>query len=649
MIRVIKERHRSIENVLPYKVPRRLLMDEIKGIVSNINMIPSSADSRCPYERFTGVRADFLWYGDLSFGTYCQVPNLVSDPNYSTNKSRTIGAIALRSLTMGVWKLYSLSTGGIITRRASTCKVIPTPDVVLDKLRDLHFTDELVQNIVDHYDSVAAAAAATPAILPAAIQVQPQVEEIGVSSEDLEANHPADDDRDDIVELREEPSVTPIAVTSYTDSSEDESDSSSDSSTSPDSGESPDRGVETSPPREEYGCRYVAGRRLSGRVRKPTARYQLHVNLKTALAKHGKVGADAVRIELVQMLEKGVWEYVNVGKLNRQQRRSIIRSMIFLKEKYDSTGVFEKLKARLVAGGHMQDETIYSDVSSPTVPVEVVFVFIAIAASEKRRLRSVDITGAYLECDMKDEVYMSLDPNVSAILCDINPTVKTFADNRGSVVVRLLKALYGCKQSGLLWYKKLCAFLIGENFIQNPYERCLFNKTVGGIQISVCFHVDDLLISCKDDKLTDEFVVALNRYFSKVTERSGEVLSYLGMTITTERCGDIVVSIERYVEEYLQVIDTGKIAATPATADLFDESDKERVDVAIREKYHSAVAKLLYLAKRVRPDILTAVSHLSSRVADPSVSDWAKLKRIFRTCEELLDSELVFELVLGSN
>lgn len=82
------------------------------------------------------------------------------------------------------------------------------------------------------------------------------------------------------------------------------------------------------------------------------------------------------------MIEKQVWAYVDFPKLTSDKRRKMIRSIIFLKEKFDSTGNFEKLKARLVAGGHMQTDILFSNSSSSTVPIEVVFVMIGISAHE---------------------------------------------------------------------------------------------------------------------------------------------------------------------------------------------------------------------------------------------------------------------------
>ena len=47
-----------------------------------------------------------------------------------------------------------------------------------------------------------------------------------------------------------------------------------------------------------------------------------------------------------------------------------------------------------------------------------------------------------------------------------------------------------------------------------------------------------------------------------------------------------------------------------------------------RKVFHSTTAKLLYLAKRARPDILTVVSFLCTRVQGTMTEDQSKLARV---------------------
>jgi hypothetical protein len=51
---------------------------------------------------------------------------------------------------------------------------------------------------------------------------------------------------------------------------------------------------------------------------------------------------------------------------------------------------------------------------------------------------------------------------------------------------------------------------------------------------------------------------------------------------------------------------------------------------ARKEKLHSSVQKLLYIAKRARPDVLTSVSFLTTRVQNPTEEDEDKLMRVLK-------------------
>ena len=101
--------------------------------------------------------------------------------------------------------------------------------------------------------------------------------------------------------------------------------------------------------------------------------------------------------ELKQMLFKRVLHGVHTRDLSKKQHSAIIRSSIFLKDKYLASGAFEKFKARLVARGNQQDRGPYEDLPSPTVTASSV---LAIAAVESRKVIAIDIEGAFLDADM---------------------------------------------------------------------------------------------------------------------------------------------------------------------------------------------------------------------------------------------------------
>jgi hypothetical protein len=68
--------------------------------------------------------------------------------------------------------------------------------------------------------------------------------------------------------------------------------------------------------------------------------------------------------------------------------------------------------------------------------------------------------------------------------------------------------------------------------------------------------------------------------------------------------------------------------STPAAYTLFDTRDAPKVTAEEVKFFRSYVAKLLYLAKRVRPECLVAVAFLTTRVNAVDVDDMAKLKRV---------------------
>ena len=128
----------------------------------------------------------------------------------------------------------------------------------------------------------------------------------------------------------------------------------------------------------------------------------------------------------MQMDKKHVFHPRDPKTLTRKQLKAVIRSSIFLKEKYLPSGEFEKLKARLVAGGHMQDKSLYEDISSPTVSTSAVFAVAAIAAKEKRHVVTLDIGGAYLNVCNCVELRGEFSPsNHVTQLCCIIPCALT--------------------------------------------------------------------------------------------------------------------------------------------------------------------------------------------------------------------------------
>jgi hypothetical protein len=85
--------------------------------------------------------------------------------------------------------------------------------------------------------------------------------------------------------------------------------------------------------------------------------------------------------------------------------------------------------------------------------------------------------------------------------------------------------------------------------------------------------------------------------------------------------------MENWIKEMLVEYGGPEGRASPATGQLFDQKGSEELGVEAKARFHKFTAKLLYLAKRIRPDILTATSVLCTRVKTPTVEDKKTLDR----------------------
>ena len=110
-----------------------------------------------------------------------------------------------------------------------------------------------------------------------------------------------------------------------------------------------------------------------------------------------------------------------------------------------------------------------------------------------------------------------------------------------------MKAVYGLLRSALLFYKKLRAQLEQMGFEINPYDPCVANKTVGGSQMTVTWHVDDLKVSHKDPVAVTAFLYQLGKlYKGQLAVKRGSIHTYLGMDFDCSTKKAVKLSIILY-------------------------------------------------------------------------------------------------------
>jgi hypothetical protein len=80
------------------------------------------------------------------------------------------------------------------------------------------------------------------------------------------------------------------------------------------------------------------------------------------------------------------------------------------------------------------------------------------------------------------------------------PELEQYLDVNKKLTVQLVKALYGCIESGKIWYETLSEALYEIGYIANDYDNCVFNKwhIDFNVQSTIVVHVDDDLFNRKN-------------------------------------------------------------------------------------------------------------------------------------------------------
>jgi len=135
--------------------------------------------------------------------------------------------------------------------------------------------------------------------------------------------------------------------------------------------------------------------------------------------------------------------------------------------------------------------------------------------------------------------------------------------------------------------------------------------------------VDDIL-AIVDAQEAERLKTRWEELFGTIQYEVGARLSYLGMEVKIEDEGT-TIDMTFYVK---QVLEGEKVEEydSPGTKDMFIVASNSKVlEEDVRKSFHSKTAKLLYLAKHARPDILTAVTFLCTRVQSATEQDRDKL------------------------
>lgn len=308
---------------------------------------------------------------------------------------------------------------------------------------------------------------------------------------------------------------------------------------------------------------------------------------------------ESIQQELKSMVDREVFVLVP-----RPTNRQVIGTKFVFKVKRNQNNEPVRAKTRLVAQGfrQIQDEDFYETFAS-VVRYDTVRTVLAIMTQNQLHAHHFDVTTAFLHAPLQEEVFVEQPP-------------LNHHHQFPSHVWKLLRAIYGLRQSPNAWFVMITKTLQSLGFEPTSSDPCLFIKMdqIEGLAVTIL-----LLLFVDDIVVLSSSILALQRVFTDLRNQQidltflGEVTNFISLNIEYDKVAGICrVGQPGYLLKILKKFncDDLPIANTPMRTSMrlvAGNIEDERPDYP----YRSAIGSLQFLAQSTRPDISFAVSHLA--------------------------------------
>ncbi|KAH6242081.1 hypothetical protein HBI42_243440 [Parastagonospora nodorum] len=318
----------------------------------------------------------------------------------------------------------------------------------------------------------------------------------------------------------------------------------------------------------------------------------------------------AMRQEIEQLRKKDTW---TIQPTSEAMIRPIPLKWVWT-YKFDQDGMLLKCKARIVVRGDLQEKDSLDSTYAATLAARSFRAAMAIAAHFDLEVMQNDVTGAFLNATITKE---------NPVLCELPDGFK-----EPGMCVRLNRALYGMRDSPLLWYEEFSGTLRSLGLISSKEEPCLFFDK--DKKVLILFYVDDILLLYH--KACEAFAKDL---WIKITtkyeiQEQGPAEWFLGIRIVRNREKRTITLVhDTYIEKIAKkfnLID-GTFPATPLPSEELKKFEGEATKQEVK-LYQEKVGSALYTAIMLRPDVAFAVSKLSHYLTNPSQTHMSTIDRV---------------------
>lgn len=314
---------------------------------------------------------------------------------------------------------------------------------------------------------------------------------------------------------------------------------------------------------------------------------------------HAEDWRQAMDEEMASQLANETWEILRPPPGTR-----LLPCRWVFKIKCNDDGSVDRFKARLVAKGYEQRMGIdYGELFAPTSRSSTLRALLAIAAARNLVVHQLDVSTAFLNGELKEELWMEQPPGYTS---------------DSSLACKLRKSIYGLKQAPRCWYDKLSGELAKLGLLPSKADPAMFIRNDNRGVVYALVYVDDTIVASEKLEVVEAVKTDIGRCF-KVRDL-GEARVFLGMHIEWDGKGGIVLSQRKYVDQLLQryQMEGTKPRSTPLPAGYKYSVEDESEVLSNATEFRSLVGGLNYLATNTRPDIAYALSVLSRFMSAPT-------------------------------
>ena len=276
-------------------------------------------------------------------------------------------------------------------------------------------------------------------------------------------------------------------------------------------------------------------------------------------------------------------------------------------------------------------------------------IFLTFVAVYSLHTCALDVKTAFLNAEMEREVWMKPPDDLQDMMKQLFTDSEVTAEQkkmlraqlerleRGDMLL-LLKALYGSKDAGRLWYIDIDGFLKSENFKANKADNCFYTLVLNESEwVLLLLYVDDIIIAASSYVLCRKYTrIISDKYRCTVL---GELVQYLNIQIDHHRdTKTIYLCQEHYIDamndEFIGIFPKNRLVNTPMLEGLKllateeENLTREQSRYVSTFPYRKLIGCLLYVNVCTRPAISYSISMLAQFNNSPTYQACQALVRL---------------------